>query len=233
MHRTEIPDSVLQRVLARCGTLHPFAVLQPTRTALIVIDMQNGYMRADIGHACVPMAVEIVPTINRLAASLRAAGGGVFWIQNASDERSRQEWSVLEEQASPARRAARIRSVSPGAPGHEFWPELDIRDGDAIVPKYRYSAFIAGASDLEAQLRAGGYDTVLIAGTLTNVCCESSARDAMMLNFRTIMVSDANAALTDAEHNASLISFYAFFGDVMTSAEVEHGLQAAQQRGAA
>ncbi|HKD74762.1 MAG TPA: isochorismatase family protein, partial [Ktedonobacterales bacterium] len=63
-----------------------------------------------------------------------------------------------------------------------------------------------------------GYDTVLITGTVTNVCCESSARDAMMLNFKTIMVSDANAARTDAEHNATLATFYAIFGDVMDSA---------------
>jgi ureidoacrylate peracid hydrolase len=56
---------------------------------------------------------------------------------------------------------------------------------------------------------------VLITGTVTNVCCESSARDAMMTNFKTVMVSDANAAMTMAEHNASLVAFYAIFGDVM------------------
>ncbi|GGJ27047.1 isochorismatase family protein [Neoroseomonas lacus] len=223
-HRVNIPDSVVERVVRRCGTAHPFARLDAARTALVVIDMQNGYMRADVGHSCVPTASLIVPTINRLATSLRDAGGSVFWVQNASDERSREEWSVLEEQASPARRAARIRSMTPGSPGHAFWPELDIRDGDAIVPKHRYSAFIAGASDLEARLRAQGIDTVLIAGTLTNVCCESSARDAMMLNFRTVMVADANAAMTDAEHNASLINFYLSFGDVLDTAEIEAGL---------
>ena len=81
--------------------------------------------------------------------------------------------------------------------------------------KYRFSAFVQGASDLPQRLRAQGYDTVLITGTVTNVCCESSARDAMMLNFKTIMVSDANAARTDEEHNATLGSFYAIFGDVM------------------
>jgi len=56
---------------------------------------------------------------------------------------------------------------------------------------------------------------VLITGTVTNVCCESSARDANMMNFRTVMVSDGNAALTQAEHDASLTAFYATFGDVM------------------
>jgi isochorismate hydrolase len=66
------------------------------------------------------------------------------------------------------------------------------------------------------RLRAEGFDTVLIGGTVTNVCCESSARDAMMMNFRTVMVADANAAMSDAEHNASLANFWHIFGDVMT-----------------
>ena len=55
----------------------------------------------------------------------------------------------------------------------------------------------------------------MITGTVTNVCCESSARDAAMLNFRTVMVSDGNAASTQAEHDASLTAFYNVFGDVM------------------
>jgi len=105
--------------------------------------------------------------------------------------------------------------------GHGFWPELDIRAVDAILPKYRYSAFIAGASDLGARLRTQGLDTVLIAGTLTTVCCESSARDAIVLNFRTVMVADANAAMTGAEHNASLTDFYLSFGDIFDTAEIE------------
>jgi nicotinamidase-related amidase len=233
MHPFTVPDHVMKRVLLRCGTPHPFADLDPKRTALIVIDMQNGYMREDVGHSAVKMAAEIVPTLNRLAASVRQAGGGVFWVQNATTEESRREWSVLEEQASPERRAARIRSVSPGTEGHELWSGLDIRSQDKTVPKYRYSAFIDGASDLETQLRAKGYDTLLITGTLTNVCCESSARDAMMLNFRTIMVSDGNAAMTDEEHAASLISFYLAFGDVMTSKEVESSLARGRLQGAA
>jgi nicotinamidase-related amidase len=228
--QTVLPDSAIQRVSARCGTPHPFARLDPAKTALVVIDMQNGFMRADVGHACVPAAHDIVPAINRLADVLRQAGGAVFWVQNTSDEGSRQEWSVLEEMASPARRAARLRSMSPGQEGHAFWPGLDIREGDEIVPKYRYSAFIQGSSDIERRLRARGLDTVLIAGTATNVCCESSARDAMMRNFPTVMVSDANAAMTDQEHIGALVNFYLFFGDVLSSAEVEAGLKPLEGR---
>ena len=61
---------------------------------------------------------------------------------------------------------------------------------------------------------------MLVTGTVTNVCCDSTARDAMMLNFKTVMVTDGNAATTDAEHNASLVAFYLTFGDVMSTDEV-------------
>ena len=72
-----------------------------------------------------------------------------------------------------------------------------------------------GASDLPQRLTDGGFAYVLIVGTVTNVCCESSARDAMMLNFKTVMVSDGNSAHSDGEHTATLAAFYAVFGDVM------------------
>src|SRR5262249_11092529 len=64
---------------------------------------------------------------------------------------------------------------------------------------------------------ARGIDTILITGTVTNVCCESTARDAMMLNFKTIMVTDGNAAVTDEDHNGSLRAFYLMFGDIVST----------------
>ena len=66
-------------------------------------------------------------------------------------------------------------------------------------------------------LRERGLDTLLITGTVTNVCCESTARDAMMLNFKTVMITDGNAAVTDDDHNASLTEFYLIFGDIMST----------------
>jgi ureidoacrylate peracid hydrolase len=59
----------------------------------------------------------------------------------------------------------------------------------------------------------------MITGTATNVCCESTARDAMMLDYEVIMVSDGTAALTDEEHAAALNTFMLFFGDVMSTDE--------------
>ena len=110
----------------------------------------------------------------------------------------------------------------------ELHPDLIVKPQDETVLKQRFSAFIQGSSGLPEKLRAEGFDTVLITGTVTNVCCESSARDAMMLNFKTIMVSDANAAMTDAEHNATLVSIYSSFGDVMDTDMIIAALERAR-----
>jgi ureidoacrylate peracid hydrolase len=69
-------------------------------------------------------------------------------------------------------------------------------------------------------LRNLGIDTLLIAGTKTNVCCESTARDAMMLDFKVVLVSDCCGALSDDEHRATLETHIQQFGDVATADEV-------------
>jgi ureidoacrylate peracid hydrolase len=210
-----IPDSIVERVVVRRGGEHCFADLDPLRTALVVIDLQHAFMNDAVGHAVCPAARDIVPAVNRLAAAVRDAGGGVFWVQMTHDQRCLEEWSVAHDMSSPEMCEKRIAALSEGGLGHQLWPDLEIRPEDEIVKKYRYRAFMPGTCDLPERLRARGFDTVLITGTVTNVCCESSARDANMTNFRTIMVSDGNAANTEAEHNASLAAFYATFGDVM------------------
>ena len=215
MNGFQAPGAIVQRVIARCGSEHPHADLQPKRTALIVVDLQNAFMDDAVGHAVCPMARDIVPNVNRLAAAVRASGGGVFWIKNTFDDRGAYEWSNAQAMLTPANQQRRIAAMTEGTKGHDLWAELDVRPEDEIVRKYRFSAFLPGTCDLPYRLHSRGFDTVLITGTVTNVCCESSARDAMMTNFKTIMVSDANAAMTIEEHNASLAAFYAIFGDVM------------------
>jgi ureidoacrylate peracid hydrolase len=220
MNGVTLPQSVIDRVVARRGTEHPFAQLDPARTALVVVDMQNAFMDDAVGHAVCPAARDIVPAINRLAGAVRQAGGGVFWIKNTFDASCERDWSVMQDMATPEGRRRRAAAMSADTPGHELWPALEVRPQDEIVRKYRFSAFLPGASDLPDRLRARGFDTVLITGTVTNVCCESSARDAMMRNFRVVMVSDANAAMTQAEHDASLIALYLSFTDLMDTGMV-------------
>jgi ureidoacrylate peracid hydrolase len=226
-----LPDDLVKRVTERRGTAHCYADLDPAKTALVVIDLQYAFMDAAVGHAVCPAAVDIVPAVNRLAAELRRGGGGVFWVRMTHDENCRTDWSVNEEIVTPAARDKRIAALTAGSKGHSLWAGLDVRPEDEIVDKYRFSGFMPGTSRLPERLRARGFDTVLITGTVTNVCCESSARDAMMTNFKTIMVSDANAAMTQVEHDAALTAFYNIFGDVMDTDMVVAALQS--QRAAA
>jgi ureidoacrylate peracid hydrolase len=224
-----IPDIIAERVVARRGAEHSFTDLDPARTALVVIDLQHAFMNDAVGFAVIPAARAIVPAVNRLASALREAGGGVFWIKMTHDERCLGDWSVAYELTTPEFREKRIAALSEGTLGHELWPDLEVRPEDEIVKKYRYSAFMPGTSELPERLRARGFDTVLITGTVTNVCCESSARDANMTNFRTIMVSDGNAAATQQEHDASLAAFYNSFGDVMDTDMIVDRLQRARR----
>jgi ureidoacrylate peracid hydrolase len=233
MHNVAIPQSVIDAVVRSRGREHVFDRLDPAKTALIVVDMQNGFMMKGVAHALCEQAVEIVPNVNRLADAVRCRGGTVVWIQNAATPETMQTWSVRVDMEGVEGTARRFASMAPGTKGYELWSGLDVKAGDLVIQKTRFSAFIQGASDLEAVLRARGIDTVIITGTVTNVCCESTARDAMMRNFKTIMVTDANAAESDALHNASLIAFYLKFGDIMSTDKVIASLNANAARASA
>ena len=181
--------------------------------------MQCYFMEEPFAGAC-PVAQEIVPNVNRLAEAVRAAGGMVVWLQMRADPISDIGWTSLRERYSDDSAPARWNQLQPEAAGFELWPWLDVREPDLRVVKNRYSAFIPGSSELDAALRSREVDTLLVAGVSTNACCESTARDAMMMNYRVLMVSDACAAATDQEHAAALTNFYVFFGDVQTTDEV-------------
>jgi ureidoacrylate peracid hydrolase len=217
MHKVNIPQWVTDRIVAKYGREHMYDDLDPAKTALVVVDMQNAFMLPGVAHALCPEAVDIVPNINRLARAVRESGGTVVWIVSAYDEQSIREWASLYRMSGPERSARRLTALTAGSKGHEIWPDLKVEPGDLTVTKNRYSAFLPSSSDLAEVLRRRGLDTVLITGTVTNVCCESSARDAMQMNFHTIMVTDGNAAMTDDEHNWSLINFYNALGDIMST----------------
>ena len=182
--------------------------------------MQNAFIMPGVAHNLCREAVDIVPNINRLAAAMRAARGSVIWMISTFGQASLENWPVLHELAGPERTGPRIAALAEGSIGHKLWSELVVEPDDLTVVKTKYSAFIQGSSDIERVLRARGIDTVLVTGTVTPVCCESTARDAMMLNFRSVMVTDANAAMTDADHNASLIAFYLAFGDILSTDQI-------------
>jgi ureidoacrylate peracid hydrolase len=217
MHTLSIPQTVVDRVIARRSREHSHDNLDPAKTALVVVDMQNAFMLPGVAHALCPMAEKIVPNINRLAQAVRATGGAVVWIKTTFTSDALQSWSTYFEMVTPQQGAKRIAALTADSKGHELWATLDVRPDDVVVEKNRFSAFIQGSSNLAEVLRGRGLDTILVTGTVTNVCCESTARDAMMLNFKTIMVTDGNAAVTDEDHNASLCAFYLTFGDIMST----------------
>ncbi len=218
MHKNGIRPHIVDRVMARRGKLHWFDTLDARRTALLVIDMQGTFCEPG-SPAEVPAARSIVPPINTLSRALRALQVPVFWVLHANTHRGeKSDWELFfNHVVSGAVRARTLESLMPGR--QTVWRELETAADDITLVKNRYSALIAGSSTLEPMLRNFGIDTLLIAGTKTNVCCESTARDAMMLGFKTVMLSDCCAALSDDEHQATLETFIQQFGDVLTSAE--------------
>jgi ureidoacrylate peracid hydrolase len=225
MHKLNIPQEVVDRVIRHRGREHIYDNFDPRKTALLVVDMQNAFMMPGVAHQLCAEAANIVPNINRTAEAMRAAGGTVVWVISTFGEASLENWPVLHEMAGAARTPARIAALAEGSIGHRLWAELAVAPSDLTVVKTKYSAFIQGSSSLESTLRQRGIDTLLVAGTVTGVCCESTARDAMMLNFRTVMVTDANAAMTDEDHNASLRAFYLSFGDILSTDQIVAHLQ--------
>jgi nicotinamidase-related amidase len=184
-------------------------------------------------QAACPVGQKVVPNVNRLADAVRKAGGKVIWVQNLAPWESLNSWNVFQERYTDAPRKTRMQQMQKDHHAFQLWPELDVRPEDERVIKRRYSAFIQGSSDIENVLKDNGIETILVTGVATNVCCESTARDAMMLNFRTLMVSDGCATLTDKEHADTLGSFYLYFGDVQTTDEIVARLEASGRRNVA
>jgi ureidoacrylate peracid hydrolase len=218
MHDVRIRQEIIDRVVARRGRLHWFDTLDPARSALVVIDMQNTFCQPG-APAEVPVSRAIVPAINRLSRALRTRGVPVIWVLHANTHRGgRSDWEVFFNHVVADQ--VRTRTIESLAPGRQaVWEELETAPEDVTVIKNRYSALISGSSSLERVLRNLGIDTLLIAGTKTNVCCEATARDAMMLDFKVVMLTDCCAALSDDEHRATLETIIQQFGDVLSGDE--------------
>ena len=161
-----------------------------------------------------------MPNINRLAGATRRAGGKVIWVRAIYGDDAPRTWSAYMDFLDRGQMEDMLTALTDGNEGAELWHDLDVQPEDEITIKRRFSALIQGSSDLGERLTKAGIDTLIITGTATNVCCESTARDAFMLNYRTVMVSDANATSSDEAHNASLNALFNRFADVFTTDEV-------------
>lgn len=218
MHSTTIRPHITARVLARRGKVHWYEQLDAARTALVVIDMQSMFCEPG-APAEVPASRGVVTPINALARQLREMRVPVIWVLHSNvNHQGRSDWKLFFDHVVASEVKTRtIESLVPGR--QKVWDGLDARPSDLVVMKNRYSALVPGASSLERVLRNLDVDTLLIAGTKTNVCCESTGRDAMMMDFKVVMLSDCCAALSDEEHQMALETFIQQFGDVCTSDE--------------
>ncbi|MFF2083859.1 isochorismatase family protein [Nocardia sp. NPDC058176] len=210
LHDWWIEEREYARHEARRGRRFAYPVLEPRRTALVVVDMVTFHVaESAYGRG-------VVPNINCLAESLRAAGGTVVWVVPAVGEPS----AAAVEFFGAAVAEIYSHSADSGSIPERLWHEMDVREDDLFVEKSAFSAFFPGRSELPELLRRRDIDTVLITGTVSNVCCESSARDASTLGFRVLMVADGNAARRDRDHNATLHTIYRSFGDVRPTSEI-------------
>ncbi|OVZ64701.1 isochorismatase [Pigmentiphaga sp. NML080357] len=222
MHELPIRQHIVDRVIARRGRYHLHDRLEAKHTALVVIDMQPTFV-APGSPAEVPESRSIVGNINALARTVRRQGGLVVWVTHANQQVGRgSDWSAFYDYFVAADvRARTIAANAPRPASEALWQEMEAAEGDVHLGKNRYSALAHGSSGLERVLRSAGITHLLIAGTKTNICCESTGRDAMMLDFFPIMVEDCLAALSDEEHRASLETFVQNFGDVRQAGEIE------------
>jgi ureidoacrylate peracid hydrolase len=219
-------NAIVERIAAtRGGVRAIFDQIEPSRTAHLIVDMQNGFMEEG-APVEVPAARGIVGNINRLSRAMRDAGGTNIFLRYTTRDID-GAWSIFGRRLG-AEAAGHREGFMEGHHYWQFWPELDVQPEDVLIEKSRFSAFTADASMLHQELQARGIDTLLITGTLTNCCCETNARDAMQLNYRVAMVSDANAALSDEEHAASLFILGLIFADLHTTDEIVHMLEEAR-----
>lgn len=189
--------------------------IDPKKAALVVVDMQNDFCHpegaiAKMGHSTELMAKAAEP-LRRLIAAARAAGVGVVFIQNTQNK-----WTK-----SPSFRARRLHYTAQvceeGSWGADFFG-VEPGPGDAVVTKHRYSALLD--TDLELLLRSRKIETVILTGVQTNVCVESTARDAYMKDFYVVVVADCTGTTSDEEHAASLKNVERYLGTVTDSKTV-------------
>lgn len=190
--QVEVPEyEVLDRV-----------AVDPDRTALLVIDMQNDFVRED-GALPVPGAPETVPRIRRLIDVAREHGMPVLYSQDTHTEGD-PEWEIWG------------RHVEEGTRGWEIVDELAPEEEDRVFRKVRYDAFYG--TGLDHELRLAGVDTLIICGTVANICVHYTAASAGLRWYRVIHPVDCLSALDPFDMEAALRQAHFLFQARLTRA---------------
>lgn len=201
--------------------------LDPTRTALVVIDVQNdfcspgGYMDRE-GQDLSAVGL-MVPRLLALVDSARRSGVRIVWVQSAYGTEGNWFLSpVWLDRAARSMHGGHIayRVCEPGSWGAELLDGFGAKDpkSETTITKHRYSAFFQ--TELELMLRAQGMTTVVLTGVSTNTCVETSARDAFMRDFYVVLAEDCCATYSADEQAATLWNIAKYFGQVLPSTEI-------------
>lgn len=191
----------------------------PRKTALVIVDMQNCFVDPR-GALYVDGIEKIIPNINKLTNFCRSANIKVIWVRQEVG-RYPNDWTVYFL-LSGVKHGDQM-ATEPNAFGSKLHPSMDRRDEDYEVIKNRFSPFAPNSPStpsLDNLLRSQGIDTIIICGTTTDVCCETTARDAMQLDYKVAIVSDAICARSERLHLASLDIMKRVFGMVCSTQEI-------------
>ena len=182
-------------------------------TALIVVDMQNIWVHPR-GSRYLPMSEDIVPKIQQLLRFCRSRQVPVIYL-HTTKRKDLADAGIFADIKPQTHDADDEWSNFEGSVGAELYEPLKPAPDDILIKKFRYSGFYG--TQLENLLRALGRDTIAITGVATNVCCDSTARDGAMRDFKVLFLSDCNASFTPEEQQATLNNFDKHFGVVMDS----------------
>lgn len=195
----------------------------PEHTAVIVVDVQNDFASEESPYTKrrlnLPGVQAAVGRMDAFIDEARKAGVKIVFIQTGGLPGATPSEVSQEQTLRNAPGADPTRGMcEPGTWGHEFY-KLVPQDGDWIVPKSTYSAFVR--TPLEDMLRDAGIDTLLMTGISTNVCVESTTRHGFMLDFYTVLVEDCCGYYKENLHIATIENVNDRFGVVASAAEVQ------------
>lgn len=196
------------------------ATLQKADTALVVIDMQNGFCHPEGSFAQLGLDIEAtnraIEGCRRLIEAAREAGVPIIYTRYVYRP-DYLDGGVLVQDILPA--LADAKSLAAGTWDADIVDELEPQPQDFIVDKNRYSAFYAtGLATILSSLRISN---LVICGVTTNMCVETTARDASQMDYRVFVVGDATGELDEERHRVALTTIGFGFGWVVTVDDVQ------------